>query len=363
MRVLVTGGAGYLGSVLVPKLRHIGADVVVVDAGHFGREGLAEVLPEIELIDGDVRDFKEEWLEGVDSVIHLAGISNDPTADFNARANMEMNVAGTIRVAEACKTVGVSRMVLASSASIYYTEHGQMDDPIVDETTPVAPNANYSRSKFLAERQLFELADDKFAPSALRMGTLYGWSPRMRFDLVINQFSMHAKQAGRITVHQGGEMYRPLLGIQDAADAYISMICMEQDKIRGKAFNLVHKNYMVLALAHFFKHILKEKCGVDIEVDVVPRDASAPSRSYRMSGEKIARELGIRAERGTADEIVKIWNNIKDDQIDFAKPIYRNIEHLKALVAEGTLDANSLRRKDCPEPRPVKREKAGAGAR
>jgi nucleoside-diphosphate-sugar epimerase len=342
MIVLITGGAGYLGSVLVPKLLNIGSTVRVVDCGHFGWEGLSPVLSRIERIDGDIRDFNPDWLEGVSSVIHLAGLSNDPTADFNQRANMEMNVAGTVGVAEACKLKGVKRFVLASSASIYYTHQGSLDDPMMTEDTPVAPNANYSRSKWLAEQQLFEMADDNFSPAALRMGTLFGWSPRMRYDLVINTFLKDAVSVGRLTVHQGGEMYRPLLGIQDAADAYISMINQPTSKISGRSFNIVHKNYMIVSLAHFVKHVLDRDLGHKIEVDVLPRDPNSPSRSYRMSGERISSELGLRADRGAAEEVVTIWNNIQKNKPDFKEPIYYNIAQLKDLIEKGKLDEDTL---------------------
>jgi nucleoside-diphosphate-sugar epimerase len=307
--------------------------------------GLDPVLDQITLIEGDIRDAKEAWFDGVYGVIHLAGLSNDPTADFNQQANMEMNVAGTRKVAEAAKTAGVKKMILASSASIYYTQHGSMDDPVLDETTPVAPNANYSRSKYFAERQLMQLADENFAPAALRMGTLFGWSPRMRFDLVINTFLKDAYVKGRLTVHQGGEMYRPMLGIEDAADAYISLLHKPSDDIRGGVFNLVHKNYTVINLAHFTKHVLETKCGKKIEVDVMPRDASAPSRSYRMSGEKAERLLGIRAERGATEAIERIWNNIKDGQLNVEEPIHYNIAQLKHLIESDVLDGNTLRPK------------------
>jgi nucleoside-diphosphate-sugar epimerase len=350
MTVLVTGGAGYLGSVTVPKLINLGMRVRVVDAGHFGWNGLAPVLGEIERIDGDIRDFNHEWLDGVGAVIHLAGLSNDPTADFNQRANMEMNVAGTIRVAEACKAKGVQRLVFASSASVYYTHEGSMDDPVMAEDTPVAPNANYSRSKWLGERALFEMADDTFAPSALRMGTLFGWSPRMRFDLVINTFLKDAVLNGRLTVHQGGEMYRPLLGINDAADGYVSMIHQPIDLIRGRTFNLVHKNYMVVSLAHFVKYVLEKEAGVKIEVDVTPRDPSAPSRSYRMSGDLIRDRLGIRADRGAAEEVVKIWQNLQREKLDLKAPIHYNIAQLKYLIENGDLDSETLRRQSCKSP-------------
>jgi len=347
MTVLVTGGAGYLGSVVVPKLVNLGIRTRVVDAGHFGWGGLAPVMTEIERIDGDIRDFDPEWLDGVRAVIHLAGLSNDPTADFNQRANMEMNVAGTIKVAEACKAKGVSRFVLASSASVYYTHEGSLDDPMMAEDTPVAPNANYSRSKWLGERALFEMADESFSPSALRMGTLFGWSPRMRFDLVINTFLKDAVLNGRLTVHQGGEMYRPLLGINDAADGYISMIHQPVELISARTFNLVHKNYMVVSLAHFVKHILDRDLGVKIEVDVIPRDSSAPSRSYRMSGDLIRSELGIRADRGAAEEVVKIWQHLQTDKLDLKAPIHYNIAQLKSLIEGGELDAETLRRQSC----------------
>jgi nucleoside-diphosphate-sugar epimerase len=190
MRVLVTGGAGYIGAVLCRQLSEAGHEVVVLDRLFWGRKPLAGL--DVRIVPGDVRDFEARWLEGVEAVCHLGGLSNDPTAEYNVEANWQMNALGTERLVAACKARGIERFTYASSASIYDRESSSRElsrSPLMcDETTVVEPRGAYSISKKHAEDAILHAVGDGFAPVIFRQGTVYGYSPRMRFDLVVNTF-------------------------------------------------------------------------------------------------------------------------------------------------------------------------------
>src|SRR4051794_13009808 len=213
-KVLVVGGAGYVGSVLVPELLERGYAVKVFDRMYYGEQGLKDVADRIQLEVGDMRVMHPSVLDDVDAVINLGGLSNDPTAEYNPKANYEMNTGATEALAVLCKKAGVERYVFASSASIYDVGEGNdTRDVMLDETSEVDPKAAYSRSKYEAERVLLKMTDDKFCPVLLRKGTVFGFSPRMRFDLVVNTFVMGAMSKGALTLHYGGEMWRPLVDV------------------------------------------------------------------------------------------------------------------------------------------------------
>jgi nucleoside-diphosphate-sugar epimerase len=212
--VLVTGGAGYIGSVLVRKLLSQGFAVRVLDRLYWGRKPLQEVIDRIELIHGDIRQLRDEWLQGVDGVVHLAGLSNDPTAEYDPQANWEMNALGTERLAVACKRLGVPRLTFGSSCSIY---DGLPPGIEYREDQEVQPRGAYAEAKYYAENRLLELADEDFCPVILRQATVFGFSSRMRYDLVVNTFVKDALQAGRLNLHGGGWMWRPLVDVEDTS--------------------------------------------------------------------------------------------------------------------------------------------------
>jgi nucleoside-diphosphate-sugar epimerase len=256
--ILVTGGAGYVGSVVVRELLAIGERVRVVDTLWFGNPFPPH--ERLEMIEGDLRFPNPRWLDDVDAVIHLAGLSNDPTADFAPELNSESNVYATRQLAELASDTARAtgkplRYLFASTCSVYYapTTADEANVTVMTEEMPIAPTANYSKTKRLAEIELLRIADrvPQFVPVMLRKGTIFGLSPRMRFDLVVNVFTLHAWRSRLLTVHGHGEAWRPLLHIRDAVDAYIHLLHAPVGTIRGEAFNLVHKNYRVLELAHW----------------------------------------------------------------------------------------------------------------
>ena len=325
--ILVTGGAGYIGCVAVRQLLDKGEAVRVFDKLYFGEEGLAEVRDKIELIQGDIRTFDPAVLDGCDAVLHLAGLSNDPTAEFNPKANEEINTAGTEVVAQACKAKGIRRFINASTCSIYDLGF-YAPDFLRDEDSEVKPRAAYAVSNYEAERSLLELADDRFCPVILRQGTVYGWSPRMRYDLVVNTFVRDALAKGMLTVHCGGEMWRPLVDVTDLARVYIACVEAPDDRVHGKTFNVVGKNYRILELAHWVREALKGAKKVEIEVDYT----TYKTRSYRVSGERIQSVLGVKPLVGVKEAVEHMIRQIDEHhQMDLYNPRYYNIEWMTLL--------------------------------
>ena len=323
--ILVTGGAGYIGSVLVGELLRRKERVRIYDKLYFDENSLSEFKDRIELIPGDVRDFEENALKGVKGVIHLGSLSNDPTAEFDPKANLQINFEGTMKVAEACKRKGIARFTFASTCAIT----GFHVEGIATEDSPVNPQSDYAQSKLDAEEGLRKLADKNFCPVILRQATVYGFSPRMRWDLVVNTFTKDVFEKGRLTVFHGGEMWRPLVDIRDVAQAHILCLSAPEEKVRGEIFNLVHKNFRILELAHWVKEILRDKKDVDVEVVF----GTSEYRSYRVSGLKMEKVLGFKPQRSVSDAVKEIYQVLSTGRYtDFANPKYYNIEWMKLLV-------------------------------
>ncbi len=326
--ILVTGGAGYIGCVAVRQLLDKGEAVRVFDKLYFGEHGLAEVADKIDLVQGDLRTFDPALLEGCNAVVHLAGLSNDPTAEFNPKANQEINTYGTEVLAKACKARGISRFIFASTCSIYDLGF-YAPDFLRDEESEVRPRAAYAVSNYEAERLLLEMADERFCPVLLRQGTVYGWSPRMRYDLVVNTFVRDALVKGTVTVHAGGEMWRPLVDVTDLSRVYIACVEAPEDKVHAKVFNVVGKNYRILELAHWVREAFKPSKRVEIEVDY----SNYKTRSYRVSGERIEATLGVKPMVGVKESVEHMVKMIQQhNQLDVYSPRYYNIEWMTLLT-------------------------------
>ena len=329
-KILVVGGAGYVGSVLVGELVGRGYAVRVLDRLYFGEEGLADVRDRVEVVAGDMRLVSPATLEDVQVVINLGGLSNDPTAEYNPRANYEMNATASIRLAELCLAHGVRRYLLASSCSIY--DRGvstEQHDVIQEETADVDPRAAYSFSKRAAEKALLEMTSDRFCPVVLRKGTIYGFSPRMRYDLVINTFVKDALSHGLLTLHYGGEMWRPLVDVRDVARAYIACLGADEDQVRGQIFNLCSRNFRISELALQTREALRE-AGVPCEIRV--DYAYKGVRSYRVSSQKLERVLGVHPVVSVGESVQDMVEKIRRYRYtDFDNPRYYNIRWMKTL--------------------------------
>ncbi|UCE58144.1 MAG: SDR family oxidoreductase [Phycisphaerales bacterium] len=325
MNILVTGGAGYIGCRLVPALLQAGHSVCVVDMLQFGDDGLAACRDKIDLIPGDVRTIAPQMLDGFDAIVHLAGLSNDPTAEFNPEANKAMNLDGTLRMATLAKERGVRRFVFASSCSIYYTQ--TPDDDLRDEEYPVNPQAPYSWSKRQAEIGLMELTDHNFCPLALRKGTVFGHSPRMRYDLVVNTFTRDAFAKRRLSIHAGGRMWRPMLHIDDAVEAYQAALTAPEEAVRGQIFNVLSDNFTVLKLAHEVRRTLEGHKGIRLDVDI---QQVGISRSYRVNGDKFREVIKFAPSHPINAAVDEMWD-ILECGVDIDNPIYYNIRWLELL--------------------------------
>jgi len=330
MKVLLIGGAGYVGSVLTEELLERGYSVKIFDRFYYGDKGIEKFKDRVEIIAGDMRDMKPEILEEVGAVVNIGGLSNDPTAEYNPKANYEMNTLATRLSAELCKKAGIKRYVFASSCSIY--DIGVKDeekDVIFDETAKVSPKAAYSSSKYEAEKILLSLKDKDFSPVILRKGTIYGFSYRMRYDLVVNTFVKDALTRGYITPFYGGEMWRPLIDIRDVAKAYILCIEAEDEKVSGEIFNLVYRNFRISELALRVRSALK---SIGIEIDIRPDYRYRGVRSYRVSGEKIKNRLGFTPTISVEESVVDMVEKIKKyNCLNFEDPIYYNIRWMRTL--------------------------------
>lgn len=330
-KVLVTGGGGYIGTILAQELLAKGYSVRLLDTFYWGNEPIRHLQDRVEVVNADIRDVGVDVLKDVSAVIHQAGLSNDPMAEFNTVANFEINTDATVRFAKLCKEYGVSTFTFASSASIY--DRGLLaQDDIQNEDSKVDPKAAYSLSKFKAEQKLLELKSSTFSPVVMRQGTVYGFSPRLRYDLVVNTMLKSALLYNKLVVFCGGEQWRPLVDVRDVALAHIAAIEAPQDKVRGEIFNLVYKNYRVLELAHWIRKALRETKNLnpEIEIDYSPRK----DRSYRISGEKIRKTIGwepkISVEESVKDMILNVE---KWGYTDYLHPRYYNIEWMKLLCA------------------------------
>ncbi|MEK9146817.1 MAG: SDR family oxidoreductase [Patescibacteria group bacterium] len=326
--ILVTGGAGYIGSVLVQKLVDRGYKVRIFDRFYFGKKHLAHLGKSIDLVVGDVRRFDPKYLSGVDAIIHLAALSNDPTAELNPKANWEINFLATKKLAADAKWAGIRKFVFASSCSVYYTSIDKVKRAF-DEDDKINPRAPYSLSKKMAEGILMALADKEFMPTILRAGTVYGFSPRMRYDLVVNTMVKDAIARQTIMVLARGEQWRPLVDINDLAKTYLAVLEAPEYKVAGQIFNVVFDNFKVKEIAGLVQKALNGKIG--IKIDRVQNNLV--DRSYKVSGQKLEKVMGIRPKISIEDSVKSMTRNIKKFHYNnFEHPKYYNISWMMTLA-------------------------------
>jgi len=286
MQVLVTGGGGYIGSVLVPRLLKEGYKVKVLDRFFFGKETLNSVLKNknLKLIQDDIRWFDPKILKNVHVVMDLAALSNDPSGELNPKKTFEINHKGRERVAKLSKKAGVKRYILASSCSIY-----GFKDRLLDEKSSINPLTTYAKANRRAELAAQKLSDDKFTTTMLRFATVFGLSPRMRFDLAVNGMVLGFFKNKQIPIMRNGKQWRPFIHVKDVAEAYVKAIQAPKDKINGEIFNVGSddQNLQILPLA---KEVAKA-IGVPFKKNWY---GDPDSRSYRISFKKFKNTLGLK---------------------------------------------------------------------
>jgi nucleoside-diphosphate-sugar epimerase len=323
-RILLPGGAGYIGCVLAQRLLERGYLVRVLDRLWWGDAPLAAIRDRIELLQADVRDVPPEAFDGVDAVINLAGLSNDPTAEYDPDANWQMNALATEKLGQACVQRGISRFVFASSCSLY----DGLPPGMHDESTQLDPQGAYATSKRYGEEALLGLVSEGLDAGIVRNGTVYGWSPRMRFDLVVNTFVKDALQSGRLELHGGGWMWRPLVDVRDCADAMIAILEAPADSIRGEIFNVLHANYQIRELAFLVAGSVQLNGR---KVDLVEVPAPALTRNYECSNAKLSMTLGFNPSRSIVEAVSDLLGRIGG--LDLDDPRHYNIRWLEQMRA------------------------------
>jgi nucleoside-diphosphate-sugar epimerase len=323
-RVLVTGGAGYVGSRLVPKLLDAGYEVAVLDLFIFGEDVFEHLRgnPRLTEVKGDLRNSTDvtRALFGCDAVVHLACISNDPSFDLDPALGRSINYDCFRPLVRASKAAGVRRFIYASSSSVY----GIKSDPEVSEDLPLDPLTDYSKYKALCERVLAEEHEPGFVTVTLRPATVCGYAPRLRLDLTVNILTNLAVNTQRITVF-GGEQLRPNLHVEDMTDLYLMLLEAPDRIVDGKIWNAGYDNLKVREIAD----MVRAKVGNDVDVIVTPTD---DHRSYHVSSKKIRQELGFVPRHTVEDAIIdlklafdggKVPNAMTDDR-------YYNIKRMQA---------------------------------
>ena len=294
--VLVTGGAGYVGSALVPQMLDRGYRVKVLDLFIYGEEVFDDVRqhPDLELVRGDLRDqaLLRSILPGCDTVIHLACISNDPSFELNPELGKSINFDAFEPLVQISQAAGVQRFIYASSSSVY----GVKDVPNVAEEMPLEPLTDYSKYKALCEEVLLHYQSPAFTTVVVRPATVCGYAPRQRLDVIVNILTNHAINTGRIKIF-GGDQLRPNIHIQDMVDLYLLLLTAPTEKIAGQIFNAGYENHKVRELAE----MVRSSVGGDVVLETLPTD---DNRSYQISSARIARELGFTPGH-TIDEAVR----------------------------------------------------------
>lgn len=339
MQVLVTGGAGYIGSVLIPMLLNRGYKVRCLDRFFFGKETLKDVAsdPNLRLIKDDIRWFNPKILEGIDVVMDLAALSNDPSGELDPAKTLDINHLGRVRVAKLSKEYGVKRYILASSCSVY----GFREDMILDEKSPTNSLTTYAKSNLMAEKDVLLLSDSSFSVTVLRQATVYGLSPRMRFDLAINGMVLGLYKNKKIPVMRNGDQWRPFVHVKDTSKAFITIIESPREKVNGETFNVGsnEQNYQIHPLAK----IIGSALHIPLKIEWY---GSPDKRSYRVSFNKIRQILGFRPDytpkEGALEvyealESAKVTDSIKTKTVEWYKHLLDIYATVKDVAIKDTI--------------------------
>ena len=333
MRVLVTGHKGYIGTILVPMLLEAGHELVGLDSDLYRGSTFGDNMPSIPEIEKDVRDVEAKDLEGFEAVLHLAGLSNDPLGNLNPDLTRLINHEATVHLGELAKKAGVSRYIFSSSCSNY----GAGGDNWLNEESAFNPVTPYGVSKVKSEQGLAALADDNFSPTFLRNATAFGVSPRLRFDLVLNNLTAWAFTTGLVFIKSDGTPWRPIVHIEDISRAFLAALHAPREKVHNEAFNVGRNedNYQIRELADMVKDIVPN-CKVEYA-----EDAGPDLRCYRVDCSKILRVLPEFQPQWSArkgvQELYDAYKAVGLTLEEFEGDRYQRIAHIKSLLASGQL--------------------------
>jgi len=338
LKYLVTGGAGYIGVPLIKTLLQEGHSVVCLDRFFFGKEPMEKIAedPNLEMIQEDIRWFNPKILEDIEVVIDLAALSNDPSGEIDPAKTYDINYLGRVRVAKLSKEYGVERYIIASTCSVY-----GFQEEIITEACPTNPLTTYAKSAIKAEKDVLSLADDEFTVVTPRFATVYGLSPRMRFDLAINAMVMKLQQSGKIYMMRDGTQWRPFIHVRDVAKAYVLLSESPKKKVNGETFNVGsnEQNYQIHPLAQR----LGEASGKPYELEWY---GDPDTRSYRVNFDKIKDTLGFKPDFTPEDATKEIYEalengeiseTIKTKTVQWYKHLLESEKLLKEVMIKGTV--------------------------
>ena len=335
-RVLITGHNGYLGSVMAPYFLAAGYSVVGLDTDYFDPCTLRPDMAEVPTIHKDIRDLVPNDLQDFDAVVHLAALSNDPIGNLNSQWTEEINFQASVRLAELAKRVGVRRFLFSSSCIMY----GNSTAAIVTEDSPLDPQTDYARSKVASEEAIAQLAGDGFSPTFMRNGTVYGFSPRMRFDTVLNNLVGSAVTTGKVMVFSDGKPWRPVVHVEDIARAFMVVLEAPLADVHNQAFNVGanHLNHQILELAEIVVKTVPQSALV------VRAQSDADQRTYKADFGKFARvfptfEFKWAAQEG-AQELYETFKTIGLTHDDFVDKRFTRLKWLNYLLDTGKLNSS-----------------------
>ncbi len=307
-KILIPGGAGYIGTELTKLLLNKGHEVIVLDRCFFGQEPVKDFLPNknFSLIKDDIRYFDKTVLSGVKAVINMAGISNDPSCDLDPTATESINYKGCLRLAKLAKEMGVKRYIASSSCSVY----GQGSVSALTETSPTNPVSLYAKTKLAMEKEVSPLGNDNFCVTFLRNATVYGLSSRMRFDLAVNMMVLYAYNKRRIYITGQGQQWRPMVHVSDVARAFEIVMETPVTKINREIFNVGSNqlNYKISQIANCIRDVVPFT-----SLEIVPDDPDR--RTYNVCFDKISNMLGFKTEKSLKDGIIEIYNALENGMV------------------------------------------------
>jgi nucleoside-diphosphate-sugar epimerase len=337
MKVLLTGGAGYIGSVLCRMLVKEGYDVTVLDRFFFGRESLSEIEDRVKLLRGDIRWVDSSVVRGIDAVIDMAALSNDPLGELDPKLTLEINHVARVRLAKLARRAGAQRYILASSASVYGLQTG-----IATEETRVHPLSTYARANALWERDALPLASRKFVVTALRQSSAYGLSKRMRFDIVFNSMVLNLFHGRILPIMRNGQQQRPIIHVKDTSRAFMSVLDAAPDLVSGEIFNSGSndQNFRIFNLGQ----TAAKSLGLPFRFEWY---GSPDHRSYEVSFDKIRKVLGFKTKFTPRDGAREVFHTLKTgalkaDERTITLDWYRRLQEMLETVREVAMNGRIL---------------------